>query len=246
MIVNENFNIFERQNTFRIINLIDENMRIILTSTPNDTVVPFNYQKYLIGVLHKWLGKNKIHDNISLHSFSWLKKGRMVKNGFDFKNGAEWFISFHDEQFTKQVVESILSDPDMFFGMRVTDVQIDSQLTWEDGEYHFRLASPILIKRNTDFDNIKFYTFEDAESESLMTDTLKHKMREAGLPEDETLYVNFDMNYLNKKTKLVDIHGIKNKCSMCPIVIKGKSKSIAFARNVGIGNSTGSGFGAIY
>ncbi|MDD2474849.1 MAG: CRISPR-associated endoribonuclease Cas6 [Dysgonamonadaceae bacterium] len=221
-------------------------MRIILTTTPNDNVIPFNYQKYLIGVLHKWLGKNEIHDNISLHSFSWLKKGVIQKNGFDFRNGAEWFISFHKEKYVKQIVKSILEKPDMFFGMRVSDIQIDSERDWESGEYCFRVASPILIKRTIDYNNIKFYTYEDAECGELMTDTLKNKMSVAGLPADETLSVEFDMSYYNKKIKLVDIHGIKNKCSMCPIIIKGQPESIEFARNVGIGNSTGSGFGSIY
>lgn len=221
-------------------------MRIILKSTQNDSIIPFNYQKYLIGVLHKWLGENEIHDNISLHSFSWLKNGKQEGEGLNFKNGSSWFISFHEEKYIRKIVDSILSDPHMFHGMKVTDIQIDSQQTWENGEYHFRLASPILIKRSTDLNNIKFYTYEDVESERLMTETLKHKMNKAGLPEDETLCVKFDMSYPNKKLKLVDIHGIKNKCSMCPIIITGKSDSIAFARNVGIGNSTGSGFGAIY
>lgn len=221
-------------------------MRIILNTTPNDKIIPFNYQKYLIGVLHKWLGENGIHDNISLHSFSWLKEGEIQKNGFDFRSGAEWFISFHKEDYVKQIVKSILEKPDMFFGMRVSDIQIDSKQHWDNGEYCFRLASPVLIKRSIDFNNIKFYTYEDAECGSLMTETLKNKMRVARLPEDETLSVEFDMSYNNKKIKLVDIHRIKNKCSMCPIIIKGKPESIAFARNVGIGNSTGSGFGAIY
>lgn len=221
-------------------------MRIILTSTANTQVVPFNYQGNLIGVLHKWLGKNEIHDTISLHSFSWLKKGMIQKNGFDFKDGAIWFISFHKKEHVKQIVNSILNSPDMFFGMRVSDIQIDSNEDWGNGEYCFRMASPILIKRSIDYNNIKFYTYEDAECSDLMTETLKNKMRVAGLPEDETLRVEFDMSYYNKKIKLVDIHGIKNKCSLCPIIISGKPTSIAFARNVGIGNSTGSGFGAIY
>lgn len=36
------------------------------------------------------------------------------------------------------------------------------------------------------------------------------------------------------------------KCSMCPVIIKGKPETIDFALCVGIGNGTGSGFGAIY
>lgn len=221
-------------------------MRIILKSTQNRTEVPFNYQKYLIGVLHKWLGENEIHDNISLHSFSWLKNGKQEGNGLNFRNGSSWFICFHDQKFVRKIVASILKDPDMFHGMKIRDIQIEPQQKWENSEYSFRIASPILIKRNIAFSNIKFYTYEDAESEELMTETLKYKMYDAGLPEDQSLCVKFDMSYYNKKIKLVDIHGIKNKCSMCPIIIKGKSDSIAFARNVGIGNSTGSGFGSIY
>ena len=221
-------------------------MRIILTTSPNDNLIPFDYQKYLIGTLHKWLGDNEIHDNISLHSFSWLKNGKHEGEGLNFRDGSMWSISFHKEKYIRRIVESILEDPSMFHGMQVIDIQIDSPKSWEKGEYHFRMASPILIKRSIDYNSIKFYTYEDVECGALMTETLKNKMHVAGLPEDETLSVEFDMNYYNRKIKLVDIHGIKNKCSMCPIIIKGKSDSIEFARNVGIGNSTGSGFGAIY
>ena len=56
----------------------------------------------------------------------------------------------------------------------------------------------------------------------LMTETLKHKMKEAGLPEDETLKVEFDYKLISKKqVKMVTIHGIKSKASMCPVIIHG-------------------------
>lgn len=41
----------------------------------------------------------------------------------------------------------------------------------------------------------KYYFYDDQESNQLMTETLKHKMREAGLPEDDTLRVEFDISY---------------------------------------------------
>ena len=41
------------------------------------------------------------------------------------------------------------------------------------------------------------------------------------------------------------INGIKNKASICPVIVKGTSEQIAFAWNVGVGNSTGIGFGAL-
>lgn len=70
-------------------------------------------------------------------------------------------------------------------------------------------------------------------------------MREAGL-EDDTLDIRFDTSYNKKKLKLVRYHGIGNKASICPVIIKAKPETKLFAWNVGLGNSTGIGFGAIY
>jgi len=57
--------------------------------------------------------------------------------------------------------------------------------------------------------------------------------------------VSFDKNYLNPKTKLVNIKNIKNRANFCPIIIEGDPEAIKFAWNVGVGHSTGSCFGAL-
>ena len=77
-------------------------------------------------------------------------------------------------------------------------------------------------------------------------ETLLSKMREAGLEEDKTLDIKFDLSYPGKKLKLVRYHGIGNKASFCPVIIKAKPETKRFAWNVGIGNCTGIGFGAIH
>ena len=65
-------------------------MRIKIKTTSNNSILPFDYQGKLIGVIHKWLGTNEIHDKISLYSFSWLLNGIMVdKKGYMFPDGAE-------------------------------------------------------------------------------------------------------------------------------------------------------------
>ena len=76
------------------------NMRIYIRTTPNSSVLPFDYQQKLIGTIHKWLGNNEIHDKISLYSFSWLLGGKMIKNqGFTFSEGANFFVSFYEEEY---------------------------------------------------------------------------------------------------------------------------------------------------
>jgi CRISPR-associated endoribonuclease Cas6 len=219
-------------------------MRIYINTSCNTEEVPFNYQQKMIGLLHKWLGENELHDLISLYSFSWLTNGNIANNGFSFKNGAKWFISFHEDKYVKQVIRTILNDPKMFSGLKVADVTIQEDIDLSRIEY-FKLASPILIKRKKD-DNIKFYTYEDSEANGFLIETIHHKMQLAGLPMDDSLEISFDLKYTNKKIKKVQIHGIDNKCSMCPVIIKGKESTKEFIWNVGLGNSTGSGFGSIF
>ena len=222
-------------------------MRIHIQTTSNSSVVPFDYQQKLIGTIHKWLGNNEIHDKISLYSFSWLLGGEMIKNqGFNFPDGADFFVSFYEDGYLKILIRTILSDPEMFCGLAVRDITIVNQPIFSEDAQYFRLASPIFIKRlKEDGKDYKFYLFKDKESGSLMTETLKHKMQEAGLPEDDTLKIEFDLSYTRKQEKLVKIHGIKNKSSMCPIIIQGRPESKLFAWTVGIGNSTGSSFGSL-
>ena len=109
----------------------------------------------------------------------------------------------------------------------------------------FNCASPILIKRKLADGSIKQFNFSDAEANQYLKETLLSKMREAGL-EDDTLDIRFDTSYNKKKLKLVRYHGIGNKGSICPVIIKAKPETKLFAWNVGLGNSTGIGFGAIY
>lgn len=219
-------------------------MRIHLKTTANTSPVPFNYQQKLVGTIHKWIGNNSIHDNISLYSFSWLNGGRKADNALDFSNGASMFISFYDETIIKQIIKSILDEPEMFCGLTVTGITIDANPAVEDREL-FYCAGPIFIKRKLEEGAVRQYNFNDKEAGSLLKETLLSKMKEVGL-EDDTLEIEFDTSFRKKRLKLVRYHNIGNKASICPVIIKAKPETKLFAWNVGIGNCTGIGFGAIY
>ena len=220
-------------------------MRIKITTTPNSESVPFSYQQKMVGTLHKWIGKNQLHDDISLYSFSWLQGGRKEKDALNFSNGASFFVSFYDEDVLKHIIKNILDDPDMFCGMKVVGITMVDNPDFEECS-KFLCASPILIKRKLEDGHSKQYVFTDAEAGQLMKETLESKMQKAGIEPDETLDIQFDTSYVKKRTKLVRYHNIGNKASICPIIIKGKPETKLFAWNVGVGNSTGIGFGAIY
>ena len=63
--------------------------------------------------------------------------------------------------------------------------------------------------------------------------------------ENEEITVAFDRSYSKAQSKTAKYKGIENRVNFCPVILKGSPKAIAFAWDVGIGNSTGIGFGAL-
>jgi CRISPR-associated endoribonuclease Cas6 len=217
-------------------------MRIILKLSPNKKTLPFDYQKYLVGSFHKWIGENPEHDDVSLYSLSWLQGGERVNGGLDFKYGAEWNISAFDTSLLKRVIKGIQESPEIRFGMEVIEVSIMEEPQFESKQ-KFYLNSPVFIKRKQG-ERTHFFLYDDEESDALMTQTLQAKLEKAGL-KSLGVSISFDRTYHSPKTKKIDYNGIGCRASMCPVIVEGSPEQIAFAWNVGIGNSTGIGFGAL-
>lgn len=219
-------------------------MRIIIKTSKNQNIVPFDYIPLMVGAIHKWIGsKNDLHDKISLYTFSWLKGSEKVKSGFDFPRGASFFISAHDEKLIKQIIKGAMEQPELFFGMSIREISLVSSPLIEKEEAYFQVASPVLIKRK-EGDRVNHYVFSDPKADEFLTESMVKKMSMAGL--DSTgLSISFDRNYHAAKTKVVNYNGIRNKGNVCPVIVKGSPEQIEFVWNVGIGNSTGIGFGAL-
>lgn len=218
-------------------------MRLHLRTTENTKPVPFDYQRSLVGAFHKWLGKNKVHDGLSLYSLGWLQGGRQKGKDLHFPHGATWPISTPDKEILAKLVDSIQQDPKLAFGMQVQEVKIQLEPDFTE-EHRFLVQSPVLVKRNEDSGRIAFYLYDDTKADALLTETLKNKLTKAG-KEDLEISVAFDRSYPQAKTKLINYNGIRIKGSICPVILKGDPEAIAFAWNVGVGNSTGIGFGAL-
>lgn len=220
-----------------------EIMRIHLELYKNKEIIPFNYQKKLTGCVHKWLGKNnKEHGEISFYSFSWFKNAEAVHNGLSLTPFSRLFISLNDETLAKSMVKGIMSSPEMFCGVRVKNVLMEQTPEFSHKE-KFNVASPVLVKRSKE-NQTSYFTFEDEVADEYLTQTLAHKLQKANL--DSTgVKVYFDKNYQNPKIKMIHYGNILNKTSVCPVIIEGTPEQISFAWNVGIGSSTGVGFGSI-
>lgn len=225
-------------------------MRIYLNLSPNTELVPFNYQQSLVGAFHKWLGENELHDDISLYSLSWLDhlgnpryKTNKAKTGLAFPHGAEMFISSVLPDLHKKSIDGIFKDQEINWGMKVQEVRMKP--TPDFGTRHrFTAQSPILIQRTPEEKKHQQYFFHNDEmSNKYLTETLNRKMAKVGLTARAT--VSFDKSYNNPYVKMTKYRNINIKGSMCPVIVEGDPKAVQFAWEVGVGNSTGIGFGAL-
>lgn len=217
-------------------------MRVYIKLTGSASEVPFNYQQALTRALHRWLGKNELHDEVSLYSFSWLLGGRATKSGLKFNDDGYFFVSAYQDTVVKRIVGGLQQDPSVAFGLIVRDALISTEPDFGSRQ-SFACASPIFIKRKAG-DKIVHYTFDDEQSSSYLTETLRTKLTNAGLSADN-VSVRFDDSYPTPRTKVVYYGNVGNRVSICPVIVEGTPEQIAFAWNVGVGNSTGIGFGAL-
>jgi CRISPR-associated endoribonuclease Cas6 len=219
-------------------------MRLYLKLTETKQLIPFNYQPYLTGAIHKWIGEqNDVHDAMSLYSFSWLQNVMVrADRGVNLTADSYFFISVYDEALIKRLLKGIMEDPSVCYDSSITDVQIADDPLFSNRQTFFT-ASPVFIKRRVE-NTEKHITHEHPQSGEYLTETLKKKLQAANLS-SEGVHVKFDNGYNNPKTKIIRYNQIGNRVSVCPVIVEGTPEQIAFAWNVGVGNSTGIGFGAL-
>ena len=217
-------------------------MRIHLTINAGKSIIPFDHQPLLTGTIHKWLGWNKEHGRVSLYSFSRLQGGKAKPMGLQFEKEACFFFSSYQADLIKRMVTGIQNDPAMFNGLTVSEIIIQEDPDFS-GRNLFFSASPIFIKRKVE-ERVDHILFNDPRANACLKETLQTKMREADIT-DDSLEIGFESSYPKSGTKNITYNGVQNRASWCPVIIEGNPETKLFAWNVGLGNSTGIGFGAI-
>lgn len=216
-------------------------MRIYVKLSNNSKQIDFNYQKLLTGVVHKWLGaKNEVHGKSAGFTFSWIQNTKAEKGRLMLTADSYFFVSAFDNDIIKRITRGVLADSTLFNGIEVKDVILQEPPLFEEVQ-RFSMASPVLLKRRSDN---KHLTYEDEGYESALTENLKTKLEKAGIsPEGVEIKLDPDTTY--RSTKLVTYNGIQNKTTFAPLIIKGNNEQLTYAWSVGLGHSTGIGFGAL-
>ncbi len=228
-------------------------MRLNLRLTGTTEPLGFNHLHFLTGCIHKWLGKNALHDGLSLYSFGWLQ-GAVAKNGhpgfpgghLTFRRGATWRISFYDDAAAKRLLDGIMREPEVCAGMRVFEAR-EQPTPALSGCYRFKTDGGPVLARRTRADGSREYLLAgDDQADEALTRVLRRKLEEAGFTgEHLEATAQFDRMYDGARPKLIEIKGTKHKGSLCPVVVTGTPEAVRFAWTVGAGDLTGSGFGAL-
>lgn len=221
-------------------------MRIHIQLSRNKEIVPFNYHAHLVACFHRWLGKNNWHDILSLYSLSWLSStNRLVaEHGFNYPDGCNFFVSTPNIELAQGLIKGINKSPEFRWGMCVNKITLQNPPSFKDKEQRFRVRTPVLIKRKSSLnEHYQYYYPADHKANDYLTETLNRKLRKAEIKGKAT--VKFDNNYSKVKIRKINYKGIHIKAAICPIIIKGPPEVIGFAWDVGVGNSTGIGFGAL-
>lgn len=222
-------------------------MRIFVLLNGTQQILPFNTQHNLIGYIHKCLGVNDYHDKPSDYSISMLNGGVMLddKTGIDFTKGGYFTITTCDNEFLNRLMIGIMLNPTLFLGItfKAFDNKVNSIEHVRDGLNYFVTLSPILLKRH-DNDHYDFITVNDHDFAECLEAQTRKKMSKI-LGRDVELKLTVDDNP-NHKTRTVIYDKVKNIASYCQVNIECSKEVANIIYNIGLGQSTGCGFGTMY
>lgn len=220
-------------------------MRLQLLLSPNTEPVPFNYLHQLTGALHKWLGRNDLHDGPSLYSFGWLQGGEKIGKSLYFLENARWAVSFHDESRAWQLARGILKDPSLAFGMEVKKA-LEMPLPAYKDQAYCKVDGMVLARQKRPDGSRAYLLWDDPKADEVLTGQLRQKLTRAGFGNEHLqATVRFDRSFEKARSRCTTIKGVTHKGSECPVIITGTPEAIRFAQLVGVGDLTGSGFGAL-
>lgn len=221
-------------------------MKIRIYFSANREPVHFQYPYRLCGLFHHWLGNNDLHNQISIYSLGWLKGKTNVRDGsLYFPEGATWDIGIYQEDLSETLIRGLLLKELHFHGMEIRKAERLKPPRFENGRHRFLAGSPVLLRRVEEDGSRTHVTYEHQESSLILNRIIRKKAEEAGFTKTGELTLQFDSDYKHPKTKLIDVKGIKNRASVCPVIAEGPPEALDFVWSVGAGELTGVGFGSL-
>lgn len=218
-------------------------MRIKINYSKNTSDVSIYNQSLLNSYIHKCIGiNNKYHNTKSDYNISHLYGGKLnkVNNTLEFKNGGYFVVSSNDGELVNKVLVGILNNQELFSGMKFSGVDYVEEQFY-NGWNHFATLSPILIKQGGGFLKLTSDDFE-IKVQSYLINKLSKINSKLDLSDFK---VKIPKHHTHKVKKVL-VKNVINLANQCQISIHTNKKVAKLLYNIGVGQSTGSGFGTVY
>lgn len=222
-------------------------MRIKVLLTKTEKELPIQNQSIVNSFIHRVLGKdNPYHDSKNNYSISSLMGGKWIKgtDKISFNKGGFIIISSLDKKFLDDIMLNLYTTP-FYSDITVCGIEFIEEKLY-NGWNHFATLSPFLIKEYKSKKEYSFLTLNDENFEIKVKNYLLNKL----IKIDPTLdLTNFDVKIgkRNKnKIKKIWVKNVVNKANQCQVSVLCNKKVANILYNIGLGQSTGSGFGTIY
>ena len=225
-------------------------MRVKIKFTPNTQAVPIQNFSLMNSYIHKCIGHNNpYHDNKGSYNISSLQGGKKIYNAdfLNFEEGGFICISAlsDDLKLIDVIMKGITDNPEFGFGMRFDGIEF-MQDKFINGVNNFLTLSPILLKEKQIDQKDKHWTINDSDFEDVLTQrTIKKLLRirpDLNLKGFKITIPKRDSN----KVKHIMVKNVVNHASQCPVDITCSKEVAEIIYNIGLGQSTNSGFGCIY
>jgi CRISPR-associated endoribonuclease Cas6 len=221
-------------------------MRIKIEFNKNIESVPVNNQHMLNSYIHKCLGiNNKYHDTPSNYNISHLYGGNLVDENLVFNDGGYIVVSSMDQEFVNKLLIGVLNNQELFCGMTFAGVN-HIQEEFFDGWNHFATLSPFIVEEKTGERKNRFLTLDENDFEERLENYLVNKLSKVNPDLDLLDFKVVVPNNSSHKVKTVFVGTRMNKANQCHVSIFTNKKVAETLYNIGLGKSTGSGFGCIY
>ena len=208
----------------------------------DNIIIPFNNQKELNSFIYRTLGdNNSYHDSFSDYSISGLQGGKKYDDkNIIFTNSKKPYVQVSSEnsKFINDLLIGLSKNKYTFFGL------VFSRTEFMDYNVNKRFdtiitLSPVIVKDRTG----RKISINDENFLSLLKENCIKKLKHKGIVDD-----TFDIIIRHPekaRQKMIMVGNIFNICSKISLYVYGKPSTRKTLYNLGLGGSTGSGFGSV-
>lgn len=222
-------------------------MRIKINLSKSTHTLPIVNNFITTSFINKCLGEsNEFHDSKNDYCISTIIGGKLIKGTTDlsFENGGYFTITSNNNDFFGRILTKIYSF-EFYNDIKITGIDFIEE-TFYNGWNYFKTLTPFIIKDYSDKHTYNFITLNDDDFSLKVKNYLIKKLSKI----DNTLDLkDFDV-VINKhdkhKVKRIVTKNVKNLANQCQINIHTNKKVAELIYNIGLGQSTGYGFGTIF